>query len=247
MHETIATIAELWRYPVKGMHGERLEALHLDKYGVAGDRAWAVSSSGAPSGKPMLSGAERAAMLLFSAEGEGNSTKVTAPDGTRFSAADPCLLASMERHLPGKHALQMLHSERPMTDVRPISVLGSGTIRQMEQELGRVVDARRFRANILLDFSPSQQGFTEDALVGRSIRLGEDAVLFITERDPRCRIVTLDPQTAAADPLLMKHLDRQHQGRVGVYATVERTGWLRVGDPVAMLREVDCPPGVPST
>ncbi|SEB73279.1 hypothetical protein SAMN05443244_1690 [Terriglobus roseus] len=230
----IATIAELWRYPVKGMRGERLSSLQLDEHGIAGDRRWAVRSSGAPRGKPMLSGAERAAMLLFSASGDGDSTAVTTPDGARFSIHDPALLAAIAHHLPGEHSLQLVRSQTPMTDVRPIAMLGYATVRQLGQELGRPVDARRFRANLLLDFPPANEGFAEDGLVGRSIRLGADAILHITERDPRCRIVTLDPETAAADPALMKHLDRHHEGRVGVYATVETMACLRVGDPVRL-------------
>jgi uncharacterized protein YcbX len=235
MLETIATIAELWRYPVKGMRGERLDALRLDEHGVVDDRRWAIRSSGAPRGKPLLSGAERAAMLLFSAAGDGESTAVTDPEGRRFAVDDPALLAAMANHLPGGHSLQLVRSQTPMTDVRPIAVLGSASVRQLEQELGQPVDARRFRANLLLDFPTGDDGFAEDQLVGRSIRLGTDAILHITERDPRCRIVTLDPETAAADPLLMKHLDRRHEGRVGVYAIVEQMGCLRVGDPVSLL------------
>jgi uncharacterized protein YcbX len=235
MPESIATIAELWRYPVKGMRGERINALQLDEHGIAGDRRWAVRSTGAPRGKPMLSGAERAAMLLFSASGEGGSTIVTAPDGAQFLVNDSALLIHMARHMPGGQALEMVHSTRPMTDVRPAAVLGIGTVQRLEQELGQPVDARRFRANILLEFPSGSEGFAEDALVGRSIRLGTDAILHVTERDPRCRIVTLDPETATANPLLMKHLDRRHEGRVGVYATVETTGRLHVGDSVVLL------------
>lgn len=235
MSTPIATIAELWRYPVKGMRGERLDALQLDPHGIAGDRRWAIQSTGAPRGKPMLSGAERASMLLFSASGAGQSTVVIAPNGAQCSITDPALLNSLRQHLPGGHSLELLQSETPMTDVRPVAVLSTATIRQLSEELGQPVDPRRFRANILLEFPSENAGFAEDELVDRSIQLGAEAVLRITERDPRCRIVTLDPETAIADPLLMKHLDRRHEGHVGVYATVERTGWLRAGDPVVLL------------
>ncbi|MGI4758379.1 MAG: MOSC domain-containing protein [Janthinobacterium lividum] len=228
------SIAELWRYPVKGMRGERLTRLELDSHGVAGDRRFAVESSGAPRGKPLLSGGERAAMLLYTASGTGRDVYVTSPAGERFCVDDPRLLADMQRCLPGGHALRLVQSAVPLTDVRPVAVLGNGTVAQLEQELGRAVDARRFRANILLDLPT---GFAEDSLPGQDLRLGSDAVLHITERDPRCRIVTLDPSTAVADPGIMKHLDRHHEGHVGVYATVVCTGSLRVGDLVARVDE----------
>jgi uncharacterized protein YcbX len=225
----IATLTELWRYPVKGMRGEFVPSLDLDANGVAGDRRFAVRSSGAPPGKPLLTGAERAAMLLYSASGQGEETQVTTPGGDVFAIHDPRLLEHLQSALPGGHALSILKSEKPLTDVRPIALLGTGTIAQLAQELATPVDARRFRANIVLQIA---DGFAEDELVGQRLRLGSAAMLYITERDPRCRIVTLDPETAAPDPALMKHLDRRHEGRVGVYATVITTGTLRVGDAV---------------
>ena len=38
----VGTIAELWRYPVKSMGGERLPEIHVGRMGVPGDRGWAV-------------------------------------------------------------------------------------------------------------------------------------------------------------------------------------------------------------
>lgn len=38
----VGTIKEIWRYPVKGMAGERLESGSLGNMGVAGDRIWAL-------------------------------------------------------------------------------------------------------------------------------------------------------------------------------------------------------------
>ncbi len=229
--QRVGEMAELWRYPVKGMRGESLRTLHLDAHGVAGDRRFAIESSGAPRGKPLLSGAERAAMLLYQARLQGDSTCITTPRGAEYAADDPALLADMRAHLPGGHELSWVRSTTPQTDVRPIAVLGTGTAAQLAQELGRTIDVRRFRANLLLHLSA---GFLEDALVGRELHIGE-AVLRCTERTPRCRVVTLDPVTAVPDPALMKHLDRVHGGRVGIYAVVVRPGQLCIGDPVHAL------------
>ena len=229
MPDPVTTIAELWRYPVKGMRGESVSALDLDANGVAGDRRFAVRSSGAPVGKPLLTGAERAAMLLYRASGQSGETQVTTPQGEIFSIHDPRLLTHLQAAMPGGHILSMLESRKPLTDVRPIAVLGTGTIAQLARETGAPIDARRFRANIILQLN---DGFAEDSFVGRHLQLGRDAVVYLSERVPRCRIVTLDPETAAVDPALMKHLDRRHEGRVGVYASVVRPGSLRVGDAV---------------
>ena len=229
MEDPVATIAELWRYPVKGMRGESVPSLELDLHGVAGDRRLAIRSSGAPHGKPLLTGAERAAMLLYRASGQGDDTAVTTPDGEVFGIRDARLIAHLQASLTGRHSLSVVASATPLTDVRPVALLGTGTVAQLARELRAALDPRRFRANILLRMT---EGFAEDALPGRHLRLGGDAMLQVTERTPRCRMVTLHPETAAADPALMKHLDRLHDGRVGVYAMVAMPGTLRVGDAV---------------
>ncbi len=148
--DDIVTIAELWRYPVKGMRGERLAALDLDAHGIAGDRRFGFRSSGAPRGKPLLTGAERAAMLLYTASGAGAETRVTGPDGETFRLDDPLLIDRLQDSLPGGHTLSLVRSETPLTDVRPVAMVGAGTLAQLAREFGAAVDPRRFRANILL-------------------------------------------------------------------------------------------------
>ncbi len=101
-----------------------------------------------------------------------------------------------------------------------------------------MVDSQRFRANILLDLdipADAPGAFPEDVLVGRRIRLGTDAVMFVKERDPRCRIITLDPSTGEPMPELMRHVTRNHHGKVGIYAATEVPGMLIEGDPVYLL------------
>ncbi len=257
----IAHIAELWRYPVKSMRGEQVDQLDLLPDGIAHDRRYAFESSAAPRGKPLLSGAERARMLLSNATVRNGLTHVRTPLGQDFAIDDPALLAALEL-TPG--TLHLVRSTKPLTDVRPIALLSTETVAELSRELAHPVDARRFRANIVLDFrrpaapdkylftlhepvisteakrrgetcfppADSDQPFPEEAHVGHTLRLGEAATIAITERIPRCRIVTLDPKTAQPNPALMKHLDRHHSGRIGIYATTLTPGPLRVGDPI---------------
>jgi MOSC domain-containing protein len=42
----------------------------------------------------------------------------------------------------------------------------------------------------------SAGGFAEDAYVGRALRIGSKVVVSVLERDPRCKMITLDPDTA---------------------------------------------------
>ena len=38
----VGTIREIWRYPVKGMAGEKLDSAYFDENGITGDRRWAL-------------------------------------------------------------------------------------------------------------------------------------------------------------------------------------------------------------
>jgi hypothetical protein len=106
------------------------------------------------------------------------------------------------------------------------------TVRQLSIEVGQEIDPRRFRANLYLDFPDSP--FGEDGLVGRTIRIGPAATICIRERDPRCRFITYDPDQPLLAPLfpLMRVLDRSHQGRAGVYATIQNPGPIQSGDAI---------------
>ena len=96
------------------------------------------------------------------------------------------------------------------------------------------MDKRRFRANVYLDLT-SNESLTEDSLVGRSVRIGPKVVISILEQDPRCVMITLDPDTAEKTPAILKKVTQAHEGMAGVYGTVLVEGMLRKGDPVEVL------------
>ena len=45
------------------------------------------------------------------------------------------------------------------------------------------------------------------------MRIGSKAVIGVTERDPRCKMITLDPDTSHAPPEVMKMLAGDHGTR----------------------------------
>jgi uncharacterized protein YcbX len=78
-------------------------------------------------------------------------------------------------------------------------------------------------------------GFGEGDWVGRRLRIGAKAELAVMERDPRCKMITLDPDTAQANPEVMQCVARRHDGMAGVYAVVLVEGAIRAGDAIALL------------
>jgi len=60
--------------------------------------------------------------------------------------------------------------------------------------------------------------------------------------DLRCVMINLDPDSAAKDARVMKTVVRLNQNNAGVYATVVRTGTIRVGDRVRVDSKFLAPP-----
>src|SRR5262245_56528253 len=61
----VGTVAELWRYPVKSMRGEKLEEAFVGFAGVYGDRLFALTRPDGPKAFPYFTGRERSEMILY--------------------------------------------------------------------------------------------------------------------------------------------------------------------------------------
>jgi hypothetical protein len=244
------------------MRGEQLGEVFAGFGGIYGDRLYAFRSTGAPAGFPFLTAREQEHMLLYlpmfrrvetmrrppnleeaEALGPGvnavypaaeeTAVDIETPDGEKLPIDDPAMIRRLSDGLGHRHTLSLVRSDRPMTDCRPISLFGIWTARQLSEETGTVTDPRRFRANIYVDFG-SRRGFAENELVGKALKIGHKATIVILERDPRCKMITLDPDTAQQNPDVMRFLARNHEGKAGVYAAVLTEGIIRVRDEVAV-------------
>jgi uncharacterized protein YcbX len=260
---TVGTIESLWRYPVKSMGGETLPEAFMGFSGFYGDRCYAFKNSAARKGFPYLNANVQQQMLLYrpkfryseraakppnlveamniapgvnpaNAELEDMTLDVVTPSGTVIAIDDPALIEMLSEGLCDENHLTLVRSDRALTDCRPISLISLQTIRQIEQELGSPVDKRRFRSNIYLN-STSDDGFAEDELVGRQLRLGPKALVAVLERDPRCKMISLDPDTGKHNPEVLRNVTQAHEGFAGVYCAVLVEGILSVGDSVEVV------------
>jgi uncharacterized protein YcbX len=60
-------------------------------------------------------------------------------------------------------------------------------------------------------------------------------VITILERDPRCKMISLDPDTGEHDPEILRSIARAHEGFAGVYCAVLVEGMLTKGDLVELV------------
>jgi uncharacterized protein YcbX len=231
--ERIGRVDSVWRYPVKSMRGESVAAVFAGFSGIHGDRLYAIHSTGSPADFPYLTGREQEHMLLYVPYVD-ESVMVETPDGEKLSIDDPRLLQRLKQGLGPRHDISLLHSDRAMTDCRPISLFNTATAAHIGSEIAAPVDPRRFRANIYMNLD-ALEPFGENELVGRTVRIGPEATFSILERDLRCKMVTLDPDTAEQNPAVMRCITQNHDGAAGLYATVLAEGTIHAGDEILLI------------
>jgi MOSC domain-containing protein len=257
----VGKVDSLWRYPVKSMRGEELDEAFASYSGIYGDRVFAFRSSANHKGFPYFTAREQRKLLqyrprfrhpdrasrpinLIEAQSRNANplladlaeliVDVETPDGKTVAIDDPVLIEMLRDDVDQKHQVTLMQSQRAMTDCRPVSIFSLQSARQLAEETRVRVDKRRFRANIYVDLT-SAEGFAENELVGRSVRIGPKAVIAILERDSRCMIITLDPDTGEQTPAILKKVAQAHEGMAGVYGAVLVEGMLHKGDSIELL------------
>jgi uncharacterized protein YcbX len=255
-------VKQLYRYPVKSMHGEAMAEYFVGFPGVYGDRLYAFELAGGTEGFPWLTARQQPSMLRFkprfrnpskaiaplnfaAAQGLGSgltplygsdtdlSVVVEGPDGTTYEIADPALNALLLEGT-GAAAMRLLRSERALTDCRPVSLISVQSIDQLSVEYGSHLDPRRFRPNIYADLD-EPGGYAEANWIGRHIMIGDKVVLHVLQKDMRCKLITLDPDTGECTPSILRPVAQNHANAAGVYAAVLVEGIVRTGDPINML------------
>ena len=142
-------------------------------------------------------------------------------------------MVELSEGLDDKHTLSLTRSDRSLTDCRPVSLFSLQTMQQIGQEAGLDLDKRRFRANIYGDLQMA--GFAENDLVGRRLQVGAKAMIAVIAPDPRCKMITLDPDTSEAKPEVLRMVARNHGGNAGLYGAVLTEGIVRPGDEINLL------------
>ena len=247
-----ARIADICRYPVKGLSAEHLENTRLSPgQGLPHDRRFAIAHGStafdpkAPQWLPktsflMLMRDEKLAQLgvtfdpgsaLLTIHRGGKPVvhgKATDPLGqTLIGQFFAAFMGDAARGTP-----RLLEAAGHMfSDAREkyVSLINLASVEDLERVVRQRVHPLRFRANIYLTDAPA---WSEFSWVGCEIAIGA-ARLRVRQRIERCAATNVDPQTAARDMNIPRAL--QHGfGHVdmGVYAEVLRGGDIAKGDAV---------------
>jgi len=202
-----ATLAALWRYPVKGMRPEPLARVRVGERGLEGDRGSAlfVASDGHARTTKTYRGKED--NLLHTFAGEGAARAAAAAAGIALE----------------------LRAGGPHFDAEPVSVLFDAWLRELEALVDIALEPLRFRPNLYVESAGAVSA--EAAFVGRALEIG-GVRLRVVSPILRCVTTTYDVVTGEPEPAVLRALAQQRANVMGVYCRVERPGEIAVGDAV---------------
>ncbi len=243
-----ATLAQIWRHPIKGIGAEALE--HIDL--TAGlplplDRSWAVLETGGdPSEgwrncRNFLRGAKGPSLMAVTSRMVGDEIELSHPDRPvlKISLDEGAAQDLFDWLAPiypetRPQAVSLVKSpEIGMADApfASVSVLNLSSLRALSQKAGVELDPRRFRGNLWLDGLAPWEEFD---LIGKTLTIGA-AQLEIIEPITRCRATEANPETGARDVNTLKLLqDGWDHTDFGVYAKVTRGGEISCGAAVSV-------------
>jgi len=260
----MSTIKSLWRYPIKSMMGETLRSTTVTDKGIHGDRASAlvdietgkIVSAKNPKMWPNI-------FSFYSRYNDienSNTVHITLPDGTIVSSNDDnvdSLLSSalgkkvkfitqvpntpqLEEYWPDIDHLDnrdiVTDEDMPkgtFYDLAIIHLLTTSTLDELSRLYpeGRF-ETRRFRPNIVVN--TEEKGFVENAWLGKTIAIGNDVKLKITDHCPRCVMTTLEQGDLPKDTTVLKTAVKHNNAHVGVYAEVIQGGTIKCDDEVTI-------------
>jgi uncharacterized protein len=248
-------VLALWRYPVKAMLGELLDAVEIGPGGLTGDRRWIVVDRRTGERIANKRGPTDPRLRACSAELVEDSDdelplRVTMPDGSTLEGAQieealshllerPVRLEASSAPALGRFAATGAHH-----DLAPVHLITTSTLERFRTLAPRSVwDVRRFRPNLVLDDGHASDAFAEDTLLGGRLRGPSGVELTIGLPTPRCVVPTRAHQELPADPSILRAIVKHHrvdlgpfgrQGCAGAYAEVVHRGRIRVGERLAV-------------
>lgn len=156
----------------------------------------------------------------------------------RFVSQKPDDL-KLEAVKPGLDAVELAETVdfplvNPFFDFAALHIVTSATLEHYRSLYpGGDYHPSRFRPNIVLD-TPGETGFLEQTWVGKLVAIGPEVRLRILMPTHRCAATTLPHHGLPNDPEILRTANHHNGGNVGVYATIEQTGRLSVGDGVEL-------------
>ncbi|MEO0672184.1 MAG: MOSC domain-containing protein [Pseudomonadota bacterium] len=248
-------VTDLYRYPVKGLSPERLDAVDVtERWTFPFDRLYAIENGPgrfdptAPKHLPKLSFVMRmrnerlgALETSFAPEDHTLTIKRSGKQVARGQLSTPIGRAMIEQFFAGylegelRGAPKVVSVEgHSFSDVPVpcVHIINLESLRALEHVVGRTLDPLRFRANIHIDGAPA---WAEFDWIGKTLEVGDGVRLTVLDRTVRCAAVNVDPSSGDRDLSIPSVLQRTfgHED-FGIYAEVTSPGRLTEGDALSV-------------
>ncbi len=209
-------IKEIWRYPVKSMAGEQLDNAEITEQGIVGDRIIQVRNA---AGR-IFSARTRPELLRHQAVLQANGDVLV--DGLPWEAKE----VALEVEQAAGAGTRLVRSDAgDRFDILPLLVTTDG----MFAAVG--YDRRRFRPNLVI---AGVEGLSERQWEGARLRINQ-TVIGMDDLRARCIMTTYDPDTGEQDVNVLRRIQREFGGVLGLNSYVITPGRVAVGDPVELL------------
>ncbi len=199
-----------------------------------------------PGGKTVWSSDADVDTILSAVLNEPVTLTATPSPGASLDRAVPeaVLSAGVTARVPAE-IIELGAAAPPGTfvDFAPVHLLTTSTLDRVARLSPRgCADLERYRPNMVIRTEAA--GFTENDWLGRDLRIGDELVLCVIARTPRCAVPTLAHGGLPRDTDALRVLARHNRVApiemedpepcAGVYAEVLNPGRARVGDPVRL-------------
>jgi uncharacterized protein len=214
-------VAELWRYPVKTMAGERLQDAVIGPLGIEGDRVVHVEDA---RGHVITSRSHPRFLGHRGSLGENLEPLV---DGRPWASPE---VAADVKAIGGVGARLVRHDGAERFDVLPLLVATDGAISAFGH------DGRRLRPNIVIE---GVEGLGERDWAGCCLRVGK-VLIGVQDLRLRCIMTSFDPDTLVQDKEITRDIYRRFEGKLALNCFVVEVGEISVGDQVTLVRGRAC-------
>ncbi|WP_017726036.1 MOSC domain-containing protein [Halalkalibacterium ligniniphilum] len=237
----VGHVKELFRHPVKSFTGEAVQKAKVMPYGLYGDRSHAFKDE--TRDHAFLTITQAPQLVLYQARFVGEEAlnrfpkvEIMTPDQRVLKWGDEELTREMEQL--SNRVLSPIQYEPTNVPLGAIEeehllLVTDASLQEIQKIWGDKIDSRRFRPNLLIALKDNIP-FIEETWTGKRLKIGTEVELEIKRPCERCMIITVNPDTAFRHSSLLKAVVDKRNNHFGVYASVMKTGDIKIGDTISI-------------
>jgi uncharacterized protein YcbX len=231
----VGRVRDIRRYPVSSMGGEPLQEVVVEASGLAGDRKFGLYAT--ETDEVAAPGRHKHWRPLPNvlARAGSHGVEISLDQANWIGAEQGALALSAYHGLAVEfRAYDGTAKAKSLYELSPIHLLTTSSMAALQEILpDAVIDARRFRCNLVIETNAGADTI-EQGWIGKRLSIG-NAVLAGSEPCVRCAFTSLAQEPDLPfDKRIHTAISQRLDGNLGIYCSVNVPGRLRVGDDVVL-------------